>query len=183
MINLLPFKEKQELMQEESWKLFLIHGVHLVIFFISLTLVLFAINIYLSDQVQAGKNILPEIEKNLGSPEKQEFQNRFISLNNSLENINNLYKKTTSISSLLEKISKTLLPGMYLKNTSLAFPAEGNVICSVEGFSPSRDNLLQFKKNLEIQQDFTNIKFPISSWDKPLNIDFDLTFEIKNTAK
>ncbi len=178
MINLLPPHEKELLKQEENRKLVLVFAIEFLIFFVSLTLILFAVRTYLADQVSIQKSHLPDIVKNFETPERQAFQKKITSLDDSIKKLNTFYDKQIFFSSLLGKISFAAPSGIYFKALAIN-TASGKTTCSVTGFALTREILLQFKKNLEANKDFYEITFPPSSWVKPTNIDFDLNFKIK----
>lgn len=178
MINLLPSIEKAALTQEENWKLVLILGIVFIAFLISLTLILFSIKIYISGQIEAQKILLRQ--KELESSHVQILKEEIKSANLTLAQLNSFYQETVNSSEILEKISQALPTGTYLTNftlTTIVEEEEYSTQASLSGFSPNREDLLEFKKNLESQELFKEIYFPPATWVKSTNIDFSLNFK------
>ena len=63
MINLLPPKEKEQLLLDRNKKLVTILGCMTIIFLICLSLVLLLVKSYISEKVDSGKSILDATEK------------------------------------------------------------------------------------------------------------------------
>jgi len=176
MINLLPSNEKEELRQEEIFKLVLILGIVILAILTSLTLVLFSIKISLLTELETQKFYLEEKEKELKSPRLAGLEEKIKALNLTLAKLSSFYQGKTYLTEILEEISQTLPEKTYL--TSLNFNAEFSQF-SLSGFSPDRATLLQFKENLEREKKFTNIYFSPASWLEPKDINFSVNFSIK----
>jgi len=179
MINLLPQREREILTQEENWKLILILGIIFLTFLISLALILFSIQVYISGQIEAQKILFSQ--KEVESSKVQDFQEKIKLTNLSFSKLNSFYQGVFNGSEILEKTSGALPPGTYLTNFTLStitgeeeYPAQ----ISLSGFSPNRETLLEFKKNLESQELFKEVYFPPSNWVEPINIDFSVNFKI-----
>lgn len=182
MINLLPPTEKEILIQEERFRLSLILGVIILTFLISLTLILVSVKIYISAETKTQKIILELEQHRLKTTEIQDLENKVNLINQNLLNLNSFYLKQISFTQLLEKIYQILPTEIYLTQLSLTKidqKKEKSIVeASLSGFSPSREVLFRFKKNLEKEPDFQEIYFPPSNWIKPTDIDFNLTFKI-----
>jgi len=173
MINLLPPQYKAELKEEENWKLTLILSILFLIFLICSALILFSIKISISGQAEAQKILLLQEEKKFEESQIQNLEEKITISNQALLKLNSFYQSQTNLTEILEKISETLPISVYL--TTLNFnPAQ----ISLSGFSPTREILLEFKKNLEQEELFEEIYFPPSNWVKPTDIDFSVNFKI-----
>lgn len=173
MINLLPPQYKAELKEEENWKLTLILSILFLIFLVCSALILFSIKISISGQAEAQKILLLQEEKKFEESQIQNLEEKITISNQTLLKLNSFYQSQTNSTEILEKISETLPIRTYL--TTLNFnPAQ----ISLSGFSPTREILLEFKKNLEQEELFEEIYFPPSNWVKPTNIDFSVNFKI-----
>jgi len=175
MINLLPPEEKKELIWEEKKKLSLILGILILVFLISLILVLSSIKIYISSQVEVQKFILSQEEKKFKESEAKTFQEKLEFLNQELTNLNSFYQNQIDLIEIFEKVSNYIPSGVYLN--SFSFTADTSQI-SLTGFSPTREILLEFKKNLETEKKFKEVYFPPTSWLEPTNINFAVNFKI-----
>jgi len=176
MINLLPPEEKEILIQEEKFKLVLILGILFLTFLICLILILFSIKISLSGEVGAQKILLNQEEERFKGTQIQSLEEKIIAFNQILSKLSQFYYSQISLTGVLEKISQNLPSGAYL--TAFNFSSETGQI-SLSGFSPSREILLELKGNLEKEESFQEIYFAPSSWVKPADIDFLVTFKIK----
>jgi len=175
MINLLPPEEKENLLREESWNLVLILGTLFLIFLICLALILFSVKIFISGQLEAQKILLLQEEKKFEESQIQSLEEKITVSNQTLSKLNSFYQSQTNLTEILEKISETLPPETYLTTLNLNLAQ-----ISLSGFSPTREILLEFKKNLEKEQTFGEIYFPPSNWVKPTDIDFIVTLRITN---
>lgn len=175
LINLLPNQQKEELLQEEKFKIILILGITFLFFLISLILVFLSIKIYISSQIEAQKIILLEEKKRFEESENQFLQKKLEFLNKEFLKLNSFYQNQINLTEILDKISLLLPLGISLD--SFSFSTE-NYQISLTGFSATRNNLLQFKENLEKEKIFTQVYFPPSSWLKLTDINFSVSFKI-----
>lgn len=183
MINLLPAKEKEFLIQEENLKIVSILGIIMFLSLLSFVLMLFSIKFYVMGDLDEHIIFLQqkEFEISLYSDlEKEvEVQNlRFVDLES-------FYSETISRTYVLEKISENLPNGTFLKSLNLssinqAKSEDKNLLkVSLTGFSPDRKILEDFKSNLESEAFLENVYFPPSNWVMgENNIDFSVSFEV-----
>lgn len=176
MINLLPPQYKEELKQEENWRLVLLLGILILVFLISIILILFAIKFHIGGRVESEKTLVNLEEKYSQTSEIKELRQKIILANQNLSKLNSFYSFQVSPSEILEKVSKTIPSGIYL--TAFSWQKNTSQI-SLAGFSPERKILFEFKENLEKEKEFTEIYFPPSSWINPVDINFYITFKIK----
>ncbi len=134
-----------------------------------LIIILSFLKIYLLIQVDFQKSILELIKKQAETPEVQVIKEKIKDSNKKLARINDFYEQKSNLEETLEKLTQTIPEGIYL--TDLSYSKTSSQII-LAGFSPSQDLLVQFKKNLEQKEEFQEIYFPLSSWIKPVNIDF-----------
>jgi Tfp pilus assembly protein PilO len=176
MINLLPPSYKEEIVKEEKWKMVLIMEFLLSIFLISLILILFSVRIYIKGQVEALKISASLEEKNLQALGIQTLREKTGVTNQKILKLESFYKNQTDSMELLEKIFKTL-PSET--NLAVFYWQKSISQVSLSGFSSSRANLFELKKNLEAEQEFSDIYFPSQNWVSPTDIDFQVTFKLK----
>ena len=180
MLNLLPQKEKEELIQEESFKLVLVLGILILIFLICLSLILFSIGISIGGQLAIEKALLSQKETEISH--LRDLEKEIKNLNLTFSKLNSFYQKNPNFVKILEITSKTLPPGTYLTSFNFNLPAKdkkylGEVI--LNGYSPTREILLEFKKNLEQEELFQEVYFPPANWVEPTDINFTVNFKIK----
>jgi len=178
-INLLPQKEKELLLKEEKFKIILILGISLIAALISFSLILLSIKIYLLGEIEIQKILL--LQKETESLPVKEIEGKISSHNLILSQLRSFYQNNFSLSETLEDIFQTLPQEIYLTNLNVSLTTlkgERLLEVSLSGFSPDRETLLEFKKNLESRESFRDIYFPPSSWIKAQNINFSVDFKI-----
>jgi Tfp pilus assembly protein PilN len=176
MINLLPQNEKNALLHEENWKLAFILETLLLVFLILLSLILFSVRIYVLGKLEEQKIVKIAEEKKAKTFEKQDFRKKINTASRNFSKLDLFYQGQVDLTETLEKVSRTLPPGIYL--TGFSYQKETSQI-GLSGFSGLRETLFEFKKNLENEKDFQDIYFPPSSWVKSREVDFNATFKIK----
>ncbi|MBL7150149.1 MAG: PilN domain-containing protein [Candidatus Pacebacteria bacterium] len=173
MINLLPPQQKRDLLREERFKLILILGILLLIFLILFSLILLSIKIYISGQAESQKSLANLGEKEL--PQFNALKEKLNSINQDLSKVDSFYEGQFHLTEFLERISKITPEGIYLK--SFSYQKDTSQI-TFSGFSPTVEVLVDFKENLEKQENFKEIRFSPTAWIKLVDIDFDVTFKI-----
>jgi len=183
MINLLPSENQKEIIQEENWKMIMILGTLILIFFISFSLILFSVKVFISDKVEAQKISFEKEEKNLQSPEKKSLEKELSSFNKTISQLDSFYKNEFQITESLAKISTVFPSGTYLNNLSINLQTDKDGIkqasCNLSGFSSSRESLLKLKENLEKEESFEEIYFPPADWMKATSVNFTASFQFK----
>ena len=180
MINLLPPKEKKELLTENNLKITVILGSLLALFLICLSLLFISINIFIRGGIETQKIFFDQREKELETFKMQALQNDLISFNKTLASLKSFYQNKDDFVDILERISSTVPDGMNLSNLSLSPQTKGGIVCNLSGFSPNRDLILKLKDNLEKEKLFADIYFPPANWVKPTDINFTASFKIND---
>lgn len=175
MINLLPPRYKQEVRQEENYRLVLILGTTFLIFLISLVLILFSIKTYIQGQAESLKFLAGIEEEKLQIAQNRELQEKIIESGQKISKLESFYKNNIYSIEALEKIFQILPEKIYL--TSLSFN-KGTGVVSFSGFSPSREILFELRNDLQKQEWISEINFPPQNWIKPTNIDFQVIFKV-----
>ena len=176
MINLLPQNEKNTLLHEENWKLAFILEMLLLVFLILLSLMLFSVRIYILSSFEEQKINKTAEEKRAKTFETQDFRKKINTASQNLSKLDLFYQGQVDLTETLEKVSRTLPPGIYL--TGLSYQKDALQI-GLSGFAGLRETLVEFRKNLENEKDFQDIYFPPSSWVKSKEVDFNATFKVK----
>ena len=172
--NLLPPQIKTELHQEKTKKVIIVFGLLILVFFFSLSLVLFATTIYISQKVEAEKTFLDSETKQLETSKFQELKEKIILANKGLSQLESFYQRKFSPTEIFEKISNILPSQIYLTNL---FYQESNSQISLSGFAPQKEFLVEFNENLE--KEFLDVNFPLQVWTKSTDIDFQVNFKVK----
>lgn len=180
MINLLPPQEKETILREEKKRLTTILWFLFFVFLFCLILILFSVESYLGGQVEAQKILTAQQEKEFNDPETQAIKEKINAANLILAKLDVFYESQINFGKILEDISETMPEGMYLINLSINRSAADKmaVQISLSGLSSTREILFNFKKNLEGRPEFKEINFPSSSWVKPADINFNVSFKM-----
>lgn len=181
MINLLPPKQKEEILDEKKFRIILILEILVLAFLISLFLMMLSVKIYITGQA-ASQKILADLEKEqFEKSEIKDFEKEINSLNQEILRLNSFYQNQYRWSDLLENLSAVVPQGGYLNTISLnPLPKEEEKLAevSLSGFSPTREALSDFKKRLETNSYFKEVSFPASNWVKSKDIDFSATLKV-----
>lgn len=172
MINLLPPSYKEELEQEKSFRLLVVLGISFFIFLICFMLMLFALRIYLKDQIESEKLLSFLSAKELQS-QVHAGQN-LLNANNDFTALFELYQKRLSFSLIADHIANDLPQDIFLENLDIS---SSGVVLS--GFAPKRDTLFAFKEKLGQDSLFQNINFPLSNLVNAQNINFSIRMGIR----
>lgn len=176
MINLLPSKQKEELAKEAKFKIILILGLVVSSVFASQALLLFLIKGYIMADLEVQRIYSKERVEELKVPAFKELEDEIKISGRVFAQLDSFYRSQTKVVVVLERISQSLPEGLFL--TSLDFnPISSRV--SLSGFAPSREKILDLRKNLENEKTFSSIYFPAENWVKPLDISFNVVFKTK----
>ena len=184
MLNLLPPQYKEELRQEENFRLVLVLGILIFAFFLCFSLLLVSLRIYLAGEIKAQR-VLLESQKT-SSRGDAVLQRNIQELNRNMSSLSSFYKDQAMVSKILQHISDALPQGVYL--TSLTFSPSGESLkISLSGFAPTVDDLLKLKRSIEQDPMFLNMNFPPANWVSPdisfsLNVDVDQTQARENLS-
>jgi Tfp pilus assembly protein PilN len=181
MINLLPPEKKEELLREKRLRLMTILGISLLFFLVCFSLILFSIKTFVGGEIEAQEILFEQREKEVKNPQMQALEENLVSFNLVLSKLESFYYNQTELNEILEKISEIIPSEIYLTNLSIVPSPEKpfRIKCDLSGFSPTRDKLLELKKNLEEEESFEGISLPPASWVEATNINFAVTFKIK----
>jgi len=182
MINLLPPTNKEELKKERTFHLVLILGALVVLFFVSISLLLLSIRIYVSGEIQI-QEVLVELqrEEDEGSP----FA-KIRSLNNDIKGLDSFYQNQVVFSDIIVRISSAAPEQVHLTAFNYT-PSSGgsgrsatqtNARISLIGFAATTEDLLMFREKLEQDDMFGDFNFPSSNWNVENDINFSFDFEV-----
>ena len=184
MINLLPPEEKEILNREERWKVIILLGIFILIFFVCLSLILFSIKTFIAGEAEVQKILFSQKEKEFKFSQSQILQEQINIYNEKLLKLETFYQEQSNFTGILEKIYETLPAETYLTSLVITpslsqLEEKQGMTYRLSGFSPTREKLLEFKKNLEEEENFNEIIFPLSSWVGSVNINFAVKFDVK----
>ena len=183
LINLLPPKYKEELRQEENFRLALILGILVLSFFLCFSMLLVSIRIYLAGEINAQKVVVEAQRKEGEELRLQEIRK----LNEEVKGASSFYEKRIVVSDIVERISSALPANVRLSSLLYApsaqtakgdSPTASRAKIGLAGFAPRTEDLLEIRTNLEQDSLFKNFQFPPSNWVRAENINFSFDFEL-----
>ena len=184
MINLLPTKQKRELLEQERLRLLFILGALFLAFLLSFALILILVKSYFLQSIENERVLFKEREKIVSLYSDTETE--ITQANNLFSNILSVYKNQYKLTDTLEEVYRIFPNGTYLSGFN--FTISQQVVNGVPknlakvaltGVCPTRDLLLQFKDSLQKQDNFANVYFSPNSWIEPINPNFNVSFELK----
>jgi hypothetical protein len=179
MINFLPPEEKAVILKKRKTKLVFVGFLLPLIFFLFLSMLLFPLEIFLSNQAtyleaEAAQNKVT-LEKSSATKQKNEIED----FGDLMKNLKNFYGEKIFFYEVLEKFDNILPKEVYLTKVFISpKPDRNGFAVSVRGFSPTREKLIELKSNVEKENLFEKNSFPLGNWVKPDNIDFSFNFEV-----
>lgn len=184
MINLLPPREKENLLNEEKWKLVLTIELAVFSFLISLALIFISINISVASQAEYQQTLLAQREMELQKAETKTFKAELSSINDLLSKLNVFYQQRAVLGGSFSKISLMIPDEISIEQISIMpfKKDEKKFQVSISGNAPLVENLIEFRQNLSKNPDISQISFPSSVLVEAEDIDFSITFQmiIKN---
>jgi len=186
MINLLPEKEKKELIMDEIWQKIFVWLIFILIFFAFLIFILFSLKLYISAKSNSLANLISQKEKELKVSGFQDYKQTIEKANEDLFKIEKLRKKQILVSPIFERLSDLTPDSIYFTDFSFQKDSRKEKSSSKEeifaeihisGWAETREDLFFFKNKLEAEENFKKVYFSPNSWVKPVNVEFSLSFE------
>lgn len=182
MINLLPPRKKQRIHRYQIKRMILVLGLIGTVFLVALVLVLLALNFYLQGQVDYQGSVL-KAKRGSGKSEKiSSIQQKFSAYNNKTAKLERFYQDQDHPSEFLKEVGQVLPSSVHL--TSLSYRKikkdQYKAQVSLSGFCPTRGKLLRLKERMDGKSKWSQIKLPPSNWVEPTDINFNVSFRVKN---
>ncbi len=172
-LNLLPKEEKIAYKQERYFNI-IKNSLYLAL----IALILIATSL-LGARTILEKNFVNIVENDSVSPfATLKIKNKVNNINKKLQEINEIQKDYFNFYNPVIELGN-LLPGNVQIN--LLNLDKNKLTFSLKGLAKTRDDLLNFQKNLESSSIFKNIKFPLSNFFSKENIIFEFSGEFNNS--
>jgi len=175
-INLLPAQKKQELKLRFFERKVVAFGAFLttLILFLIICLAIIYLTLYLTQLQIKQSNALFNQAQELGEQVVELNQELSGFINQRLEYLAKIIEEQVTWSPILEKLAQ-IVP----KNTRLESLEINNKEIKIGGYAETRDDVLLLQKILGQEKQFIDINSPLSNVVKQKNIDFYLSFKIK----
>ncbi len=185
MINLLPQNAKQELQQEQRFRLVLIFLFMCTVALVCFTLMLGVIKVYVAGSLFAQESKIALLSERLSkdNPVLADIKE----FNETTGQVSRFLKSRSSLSQVIESLEEILPSGIYLTAFDYDPPGvrvQGGEVqqvssrISVAGFAKTRETLFLFRESLEKHPLFTGLSFPASNWVLPRDIHFSFQVSI-----
>src|SRR3989344_6406742 len=171
MLNFISPEQRETLKNEGQSKLILISGIVIFAVLVSVFLVFYSMKIILASRLEVQKINLSKKEGESEIAAIKKLEKRIDYYNLQFSQIDSFYRNQAKPTEILEKIASTMPEGVNLTD----FNFSQNKI-SLSGFSLTRDKLLEFKENLEKDEDIEKINFPSSNLLERENVSFTVSF-------
>lgn len=147
---------------------------------ICLVLILLSVKFSVLSEASYQKSILEQAAAEYQFADSTKLKESIKKYNEIMPEVLSFYQKEIYFSEAAAIISEIPRPeGVYFTSVFLdGQKYEGEIEANISGISNTRDNLILFKKNIEIQKGVKNVFFSPESWINPTNIKFKLTFVI-----
>lgn len=180
MLNLLPPSEKEFLAKEQQKKLFIVLCFELFIFLVCVLLVLLAVEFYVLGELSSQNFLLNQAQSDNKLPEFLQFENMIKDYNQKFVLADSFLKNQKMTQGALDILLNIERPdGVYFTKFSLQAQDKSNrTKVIINGFSDTRDSLIEFKNNIEGSKEIENINFSPEAWLSQKNITFNLTLDI-----
>jgi len=178
MINLLPNSAKKKYGTELIWRLTLFYTVVLFIVLFIFIGLLMSINAYLRIVQAAENDSIGVFEQTSQYSGLQASESKVKDINVQIQRALTLNNRIIRISQLFPEIYAQIPSGIFLNN--LSFDVSGQKLF-INGFSLSRNDILNFKKNLEGLKWVKKVDSPTSNILHENNspFDFNIVTDIK----
>lgn len=192
-INLLPPSQKEEIKNErlrkKTDKILVVLGLNLCLF----TAMIFGLTSYISSKNATADKEVDFLDRKLKGPQLEDLKKQIDSANQNLNKISSVKKEQVSSVAVLKKLTSLLPAKSYLRYFSFLSSSKSleNTVnvenegsakiffakVSIGGTALNRETLFLFKKSLDQEKSFQGVYFDPSSWTKPDNPDFVVSFD------
>lgn len=172
-LNLIPSAKKEEIKKAYYFRLVLKWGLEILLIFVVFVAMLISINYIL--KITLNSNAESVIAKNYDQYKEiikydQEIQN----INSQINGTEKIQKGQIHWSKFFEKIN-----GQFSNKIEIKKIIASNYSVLLSGMADNRDDLIQFKGNLEKESCFSEINLPLSNLVEKVNVEFQIDFKIK----
>lgn len=141
-------------------------------------LLIISVGFYMSLNIRFG-NIKNEVSA-ADQTQAKEFSQKATDVNTMSQKVIKISDREHTMQQVIPAIYNARVEGVDIKNLTLNFET-GAV--NIDGFSPTRLGLIDFKKNLDNMGLFEGVDIPLSALEKDADIDFEISLNFKKAVK
>jgi len=176
MINLLPYNQKKNLLEQRKVKQVVILGIAVLASLICLILIMLFMKLDLQGSLVLEKQLFNCDKEDCDSEEIELLEQEANYLKEIFSKTITYYQEKEYLIEKIEDFYQAIPENIILTNISFK---KNNREVSLSGYSPDRDSLIKFKQDLENKDNFEKIYFPSSNWMNSQDINFLVSFRIK----
>lgn len=177
--NLLPPKQKSEIRFERTQSFIIMGIVSVFIVTFSIIALFFGMEILVENKLKIIQDQVMAKEEQIEKEKVGKLETDIKDLNRYLKRLDGIQKGHLYWSDILKNLIE-LVPG-GVKIASLSANQEDRRI-EIQGNANTRDQLLNFEENLRNSKIFEGVESPLSNIVKKENVDFEITFYLKEEA-
>lgn len=171
-LNLLPPEQKKQIYLERINRWLVFYMASFCAILSGFFLVLLFIYALISIESRTAQTSYRVAQTGSQGQDLSSYEKLAQNFNQELEKVRSIQKNHKNYSLLFEKLLP-LVP-LNIRFDSIQINANGKIMLT--GFAYNREQIIEFKENLENSKDFSNVESPISNLVKQSNIDFSLVF-------
>lgn len=179
ILNLLPPKEKQELMFERNRRFVMFVGVSMFMVFLVFTVLLFSTKLYIDIQLEPFEMAIREERERAETKRTEEIEKEIQKAREQISRITAIQQGISPWSPILKEISRFPLDGIVLSSIALGESGEERNV-KIVGYAEDRDHaLLGLEEAIKSHPRFYDLDSPSSNWIKERDINFVFSFKIR----
>lgn len=178
--NLLPPQEKKALESDDRRRWFFLFSGWFFFFLIIFILLCLSAYFYLSILLKSQEKSIEVEENHFKTSQLSRFEGEIEQTNQKLQQIYALQRDLKRLTPVLENLANLIPDGVYL--TGLSYQKNDSQITLI-GQADTREQFLVFQKNLGESPRFSDLSSPISNLLRQRDINFNLTFKVKDNNK
>ena len=176
-LNLIPPNKKEEIGKNRRLKMVIRTEIVLTIVAVVFLAVLLSFRYSLELDLAGEEMLNSQIEKADQFEKIKNYDNQFNQANERIGQIADIDQAQLYWSKIFEKISQLTPAGIEVQTFSTDQDA-----MVIAGLSDTRDNLIEFKANLEENACFSDVVLPLSNLVDKTDVDFKINFNVKENC-
>ncbi len=179
MINLLPSHQKKKVADELRWRLLASIFSILVLFGLTLSVTLYALNLVSAELISAERERIGMIEIEMSTAVLREGQIR--SFNETVSGLISIYTGSVDMADAFRSLHDVIPSGSRIDSVRYERSVDdhGEAVhgMTVTGYAPEWQSMLEIERGLEDQ--FEDISFSPGAWTRLSDIDFSIAFKLR----
>lgn len=173
-LNLLPPERKEIFRWRQYIKKVILNGSRSIFLLFCFSVSFFAINIYLLGEINILNAQIDSYNKAENIQQINSIEKSFKDINSALVKIDKISDQQISWIDIFEKLTLSIPPNVQI--FSLQIDPDGGLMIS--GNAKTRNDVLEFGKNLKSSPDFSSIQTPLDNLIKSEDIDFKFSGKV-----